>query len=84
MPTSVPDSFFSQKKDLHPSCLKKEELTRPVLTRYTLSARAKSCNIKKFTITIICGAGVDYQKYVFWGAGHVVLQKLRVQVDLCL
>ena len=46
MPTYVSGGFFSQKKDLYPLYLKKDELTQNFLTWYTLSG-AKSCNIKK-------------------------------------
>ena len=35
-------------------------------------------------VTTTWGAGVDYRKYGFWMVGHVILQKLRIQVDLCL
>ena len=32
----------------------------------------------------MCGAGVDNQNYIFLGVGHVVSEKLKIEVDSCL
>ena len=82
MQTFVSGDSFSQKKDHYLSYVRKEELTRNFLTWYTLSAGAKSCNIKKVVrITITCRAGVDI---LLWEVDYLVLQKFKIQADLCL